>query len=172
MKLSRIGTIHLAEHLTLFFVRLHTDEALIGHGETKYAPDAERGFIHQDAAPLLLGEDPYQFDRHWRTTYDNGARLGLQVWKVAPSRLSMSRHGTFWGKPPATRWRRACIVMIRTFYDDLVTTNIACDDRLCATAARTRAGDDTAGRRTSPARCHRDQVSGLRNPARERSHVE
>ena len=77
MKLTRIETIHLAEHATLLFVRLHTDEGLVGYGETKYAPDALRGFIHNYAAPLLLGTDPLQIDRHWRTIYENGVRCGV-----------------------------------------------------------------------------------------------
>jgi L-alanine-DL-glutamate epimerase-like enolase superfamily enzyme len=62
MRLTRIETIHLEEHATLLFVRLHTDEGLIGHGETKYAPAALRGFIHDYAAPLLLGQDPLRID--------------------------------------------------------------------------------------------------------------
>ncbi len=77
MKLTRIETIHLAEHATLLFVRLHTDEGLVGYGETKYAPAALRGFIHDYAAPLLLGTDPLAIDRHWRTIYDNGVRCGV-----------------------------------------------------------------------------------------------
>lgn len=77
MKLTRIETIHLAEHTTLLFVRLHTDEGLIGYGETKYAPEALRGFIHDYAAPLLLGKDPLAIDRHWRTIYENGIRCGV-----------------------------------------------------------------------------------------------
>jgi len=78
MRLTRIETIHLAEHATLFFVRLHTDEGLVGCGETKYAPDALSGFIHQYAAPLLLGQDPFQIDRHWRTIADNASRCGAK----------------------------------------------------------------------------------------------
>jgi L-alanine-DL-glutamate epimerase-like enolase superfamily enzyme len=78
MRLTRIETIHLAEHATLLFVRLHTDEGLIGHGETKYAPEALHGFIHQYAAPLLLGKNPLQIDRHWRTLYENTARCGAK----------------------------------------------------------------------------------------------
>lgn len=77
MKLTRIETIHLAEHATLFFVRLHTDEGLVGHGETKYAPAALEGFIHDYAAPLLLGADPLQIDRHWRAIYELGLRCGV-----------------------------------------------------------------------------------------------
>jgi L-alanine-DL-glutamate epimerase-like enolase superfamily enzyme len=68
----------LAEHPTLFFVRVHTSDGLIGHGETKYAIDALHGFVHQYAAPLLLGKDPLQIDRHWRTIYENAARCGAK----------------------------------------------------------------------------------------------
>ena len=78
MRLTRIETIHLAEHATLLFVRLHTDEGIVGHGETKYAPDALRGFIHGYAAPLLLGTEPLQVDRHWRRLYELTARCGAK----------------------------------------------------------------------------------------------
>ena len=78
MRLTRIETVHLAEHATLLFVRLHTDEGLVGHGETKYAPDALHGFIHGYAAPLLLGQDPLRIDRHWRLLYDHAARCGAK----------------------------------------------------------------------------------------------
>lgn len=33
---------------------------------------------HEYAAPLLLGEDPFQIDRHWRTIYENAARCGAK----------------------------------------------------------------------------------------------
>jgi L-alanine-DL-glutamate epimerase-like enolase superfamily enzyme len=78
VRLTRIETIHLVEHGNLLFVRLQTDEGIVGHGETKYAPDALRGFIHHYAAPLLLGKDPLQIDRHWRTLYDLTARCGAK----------------------------------------------------------------------------------------------
>jgi L-alanine-DL-glutamate epimerase-like enolase superfamily enzyme len=78
MRLTRIETVHLGEHPTLLFVRLHTDEGLVGHGETKYAPDALHGFIHGYAAPLLLGQDPLRIDRHWRTIYEAASRCGAR----------------------------------------------------------------------------------------------
>jgi L-alanine-DL-glutamate epimerase-like enolase superfamily enzyme len=78
MKITQIETIHLKEHATLLFVRVHTDEGLIGHGETKYAIDALHGFIHQYAAPLLLGKNPLQIDRHWRTIYEAASRCGAK----------------------------------------------------------------------------------------------
>ena len=78
MKITRIETIHIREHATLLLLRVHTDEGLIGHGETKYAIDALHGFVHQYAAPLLLGKDPFQIDRHWRTIYENASRCGAK----------------------------------------------------------------------------------------------
>jgi len=78
MRITRIETVHMEEHPTLFFTRVHTDEGLIGHGETKYAVDALHGFVHHYAAPLLLGKDPLQIDRHWRTIYENAARCGAK----------------------------------------------------------------------------------------------
>ena len=93
MKITRIETIHLQEHATLLFVRVHTDEGLIGHGETKYAIDALHGFIHQYAAPLLLGKDPLQIDRHWRTIYENTARCGS---KGVEMRALSALDGALW----------------------------------------------------------------------------
>jgi len=78
MHITRIETINLAEHPTLFFTRVHTSDGLIGHGETKYAIDALHGFVHQYAAPLLLGKDPLQIDLHWRTIYENASRCGAK----------------------------------------------------------------------------------------------
>lgn len=93
MKITRLETIHLQEHATLLFVRVHTDEGLIGHGETKYAIDALHGFIHQYAAPLLLGKDPLQIDRHWRNIYENTARCGA---KGVEMRALSALDGALW----------------------------------------------------------------------------
>ena len=93
MKITRIETIHLQEHATLLFVRVHTDEGLIGHGETKYAIDALHGFIHQYAAPLLLGMDPLQIDRHWRAIYEYTARCGA---KGVEMRALSALDGALW----------------------------------------------------------------------------
>lgn len=76
MKLTQIETIHLTEHPNFEFVRLQTDEGLVGYGETTYAPRAIRAFIHETAAPLLLGKDPLQIDLHWRTLYERAAHWG------------------------------------------------------------------------------------------------
>ncbi|MDQ3808778.1 MAG: mandelate racemase/muconate lactonizing enzyme family protein [Chloroflexota bacterium] len=78
MKITRIDTISLAELPNLLFVRVHTDSGLVGHGETYYAVDAVRGFVHEVAAPLLLGTNPLSIEGHWRMLYERCARFGAR----------------------------------------------------------------------------------------------
>ena len=81
VKLTRIDTIHLGEDSAmpgLLLVRLHTDEGLVGEGETYYTPAATRAFIHELAAPLLLGRDPLAIEGHWRSLYEMCARFGAK----------------------------------------------------------------------------------------------
>lgn len=70
MKLTRIETIHLADYPNILFVALHTDEGLTGYADTFYMTDAVRGFIHEFAAPMLLGRDPLAIELHWRRLYE------------------------------------------------------------------------------------------------------
>ena len=70
MKLTKIETIHLADYPRILFVVLHTDEGVTGHADTFYMTDAVRGFVHEFAAPMLLGHDPRQIELHWRRLYD------------------------------------------------------------------------------------------------------
>jgi L-alanine-DL-glutamate epimerase-like enolase superfamily enzyme len=77
MKITKIDTIQVKGFPYLIFVQVHTDEGLIGVSDTYYATDAIAGYIHQWAAPLLLGKDPFQIERHWNTLYArNSARWG------------------------------------------------------------------------------------------------
>src|SRR6266540_4314206 len=58
MKITALETIQLAEFPNLLFVRLHTDEGLIGLGETFFGPHEVAAYLHHTAAPKLLGRDP------------------------------------------------------------------------------------------------------------------
>jgi L-alanine-DL-glutamate epimerase-like enolase superfamily enzyme len=71
MKITALETIQLEEFPQLLWVRVHTDQGLIGLGETFKGPDAVAGYIHETAAPHLLGADPLRIDRHSRTLLDN-----------------------------------------------------------------------------------------------------
>lgn len=70
MKITKLETIHLEQYPSILFVAVHTDAGLVGYSDTFYMPDALRGYIHQFAAPMLLGRDPLAIELHWRRLYE------------------------------------------------------------------------------------------------------
>ncbi len=69
MKITRLETIRLGRHPHSLWLRIHTDNGLIGLGETSYAPRAVSAFIHDQLAPLLLARSPLDIERHWHTMF-------------------------------------------------------------------------------------------------------
>jgi galactonate dehydratase len=72
MKITAVETIYLprgitvhAGAITYLWVRIHTDEGLIGLGETYPNAEAEASIIHTRLASALLGKDPSAIDRLW-----------------------------------------------------------------------------------------------------------
>jgi L-alanine-DL-glutamate epimerase-like enolase superfamily enzyme len=70
MKISAIETIQLGEFPNLVWVQIHTDEGLCGLGEAFFGAAAVVAYIHESAAPRLLGQDPLAIDRHSCTLRD------------------------------------------------------------------------------------------------------
>jgi len=64
LKITKVESIHIAEFANILFVRVHTDEGLIGLGETYYTPETTRSFIHEVGGPMLIGKDPRDVDAH------------------------------------------------------------------------------------------------------------
>ncbi len=64
MLVTAIETVRLDAMPNLVWVRIHTDEGLIGLGETFYGPDAAEAHIHRTIAPYLIGKDPRNIARH------------------------------------------------------------------------------------------------------------
>ena len=62
MKISALETIRLGEFANLIWVRLQTDEGLVGLGETFMGASAVEAYLHDIAAPKLLGTDPLQIE--------------------------------------------------------------------------------------------------------------
>lgn len=74
MKITKIETI-VPLQSELIFVVVHTDEGIVGHGDTYYTSDAVRGYVHGLAAAMLLGRDPLAIDSHWRRQYERIAHI-------------------------------------------------------------------------------------------------
>ncbi len=63
MKITAIETIRLEARPNLIWVRLHTDQGLIGLGETWFGVGAVEADLHDRIAPLVLGEDAGAIER-------------------------------------------------------------------------------------------------------------
>src|SRR5262245_13809847 len=65
VKITRIDTLRLSEFPSLVHVHVHTDEALVGLGETFFFADAVEAHVHA-VAGYLLGKDPGRVEAHSR----------------------------------------------------------------------------------------------------------
>lgn len=62
-------TLRLGELPNLLFVEVRTDEGLTGLGETFFGAGTVEAYVHETAAPYLLGKDPLRIDEHARGLY-------------------------------------------------------------------------------------------------------
>ncbi len=66
MKIAAVETIRIKEFENLLWLRVHTDEGLVGLGETFLLPATVEAYIHEFLAPRALGRDPLAIDRFAR----------------------------------------------------------------------------------------------------------
>jgi galactonate dehydratase len=69
VRIVKVETVRLGEFPNLLFLQLHTDEGLIGLGETFYGARAAEAYVHESVAPYLLGKDPNRIDQHARALH-------------------------------------------------------------------------------------------------------
>jgi L-alanine-DL-glutamate epimerase-like enolase superfamily enzyme len=60
----------------LMLLRIHTDDGLVGCGETYYTPHAIAALIHDWMAERLLGADALAVESHWRWLYERTTPFG------------------------------------------------------------------------------------------------
>jgi L-alanine-DL-glutamate epimerase-like enolase superfamily enzyme len=66
VQVVKIDTLRLGEFPNILFVLVHTDDGLVGLGETFFGARAVEAYVHETAAPYLLGRDPLRIDQHAR----------------------------------------------------------------------------------------------------------
>ena len=69
MKITKIETLRLDDIPGFSWIQVHTDAGLVGLGETPNYPRSVATFVDEALAPVLLGEDPLDIERHWQTMY-------------------------------------------------------------------------------------------------------
>lgn len=76
-KITAIETVIPADIMpNLILVRVHTDQGLIGCGETYYTPQAIAALIHDWMAERLLGSECTDIESHWRFLYERCSAFG------------------------------------------------------------------------------------------------
>ncbi len=95
MRITGLRTLQLAEFPHLLWLQVETDAGITGLGETFFAPAPVAAYLHENAAPYLLGKDPRDIERHdWRLrnvyvgAVDSGAEtrgnsaVNLALWDI------------------------------------------------------------------------------------------
>ncbi len=59
-------TVRAEEYTEFLGILVKTDEGVTGLGETCFGPESVEAYIHESAAPRLLGQDPLAVERHAR----------------------------------------------------------------------------------------------------------
>ncbi|NQZ68169.1 MAG: mandelate racemase/muconate lactonizing enzyme family protein [Lentisphaeria bacterium] len=62
----------------LLLCRIHTDQGIIGCGESYYIPQAIEAVIHDYFTHRLLGADALAIESHWRFLYERCANIGVR----------------------------------------------------------------------------------------------
>jgi L-alanine-DL-glutamate epimerase-like enolase superfamily enzyme len=62
MKISALETIRVQQFPNILWVKIHTDDGLVGLGETFFGAQAVEAYIHEEVAPKLIGRDPLAID--------------------------------------------------------------------------------------------------------------
>ena len=110
MKITQLETIRLGEFPNILWVRLHTDEGLVGLGETFMGAQAVEAYLHEWVAPRLKGQDPLAIEARnrdltgylgWRgsgvETRGNSA-VDIALWDLFGKAAGMPVHTALGGR--------------------------------------------------------------------------
>ena len=110
MRISAIETIRLGEFPNLIWVRIQTDQGPAGLGESFFGASVVEAYLHDIAAPQLLGENPLAIERISRklTGYlgfrSTGAEMrgnsavDIALWDLKGKALDVPVHNLLGGK--------------------------------------------------------------------------
>ncbi len=110
MKITQVETLRLGEFPNIIWTRLHTDEGLVGLGETFMGAAAVEAYLHEWVAPKLLSQDPLAIEARNRDitgylgwcgsgveTRGNSA-VDIALWDIFGKAANMPVHTALGGK--------------------------------------------------------------------------
>jgi L-alanine-DL-glutamate epimerase-like enolase superfamily enzyme len=62
MRIQKLETLRVGEFPNLLWLRVHTDDGVVGLGETSYAAQSVETYVHEYVAPRVLGRDPLEIE--------------------------------------------------------------------------------------------------------------
>lgn len=71
MKITAVESLHWKAYPRFVVIRIHTDEGIIGLGETVEKTEGTKGALHGTISPLILGQNPLDIEGIWRFVFDN-----------------------------------------------------------------------------------------------------
>jgi galactonate dehydratase len=110
MKITKLETLRLQEFPNIVWVRLYTDQGLVGLGETFMGAAAVEAYLHEWVAPKLIGKNPLHIEARnkeltgylgWRgsgvETRGNSA-VDIALWDIFGKAAGMPVHTALGGK--------------------------------------------------------------------------
>jgi L-alanine-DL-glutamate epimerase-like enolase superfamily enzyme len=79
MKISALETVNVEAYPNITFVLVHTDDGIVGLGDTFFGTASVQTYVHDIAAPLLLGQDPLAIEALWNRLFTYTVRGGLSM---------------------------------------------------------------------------------------------
>ena len=76
-EIRSVSTVQVAMQPNVLWVQVETADGALGLGETFFGADAVAAYVHETAAPYLLGKDALDITAHWRALYRLWSRKGV-----------------------------------------------------------------------------------------------
>ena len=90
LPITRITTVRLARQPNVIWVRVEAADGYVGLGETFFIAEPVEAYVHEIAAPYLLGQDALAIQRHWRALYRQWQRRGIGAEARASSAIDVA----------------------------------------------------------------------------------
>ncbi|MHB8959149.1 MAG: mandelate racemase/muconate lactonizing enzyme family protein, partial [Candidatus Limnocylindrales bacterium] len=76
-RIRSVATVRIEAQPNVCWVLVETEGGLVGLGETFFGAEAVEAYLHETAAPYLVGTDALTITAHWRALYRLWSRKGV-----------------------------------------------------------------------------------------------